>query len=647
MYQNVHFDRKTNTIHYWDDELGYKQEKYHKYAYVPDANGAFESIYGEKLRKIGEWDKYTTSKLHESDINPIIRFLIDTYGDSDEISTGHTVVTFDIEVEMVTGLPDLTDADNAITSIALHDSTTDDYYVYVISDLSIDKKIKKAIVQSFPDEDSLLLAFLNKWEQINPTIITGWNIDYFDITYLYNRIKTVFSEGVANRLSPIGIVDWNERRGRYLIAGVSSLDYLALYKNFTYSELANYRLDTIAKEVLGRGKIEYVGSLDELFRDDIETFVEYNLVDVELVVDMDRKLQFIDLARSITHAGHTQYEDFLFSSKWLEGAILTFLRRNNRIATNSPPRLSLVLSRKHPVGTTKLNMESNILTNVPGTGRLKISKSTSSYIIVSYDSYDGSTFTLSKPLEKEAGTDYKVALDFVGAYVKEPITGLYKWVYDLDLTSLYPSIIMSLNISPETKMGKVHNFTTERYISDEIDEYIIEDSHGDYYPAINKAKFQELLSESNYSVSSNGVLYRQDKVGVIAEILDVWFKKRTEYTKLMKSHGKAGATDLYKFYDRRQHTQKIMLNSLYGCLGLATFRFYDLDNAAAVTECGQTIIKTTEKIANAYYNEHINPHKLTLENGKELIFGVNEFVTLMDGSKKQVGELTEDDDIVV
>jgi len=109
----------------------------------------------------------------------------------------------------------------------------------------------------------------------------------------------------------------------------------------------------------------------------------------------------------------------------------------------------------------------------------------------------------------------------------------------------------------------------------------------------------------NFSIASNGVLYTQDKVGVIPEILNVWFDKRVEYKDLMKKYGKEGNDELYKFYSQRQLVQKIMLNSLYGVLGLPAFRFYDVDNAEAVTLTGQTVIKTTEMIANQYYSKHI------------------------------------------
>ena len=546
MYQNVFFEKEKSIIHCWDDQKGYFTSKYRRYAYVRDGNGAHQSIHGERLKKLNFWKADDDLQLYESDVNEMTRFLIDEYGDSDEVSTGHTIMTFDIEVEMNSGLPDIETASNAITSIAGHDSVTNDYFVYVVNKgEKIDKTIKGAKVESFDTEEGLLSAFMTKWREINPTIVTGWNIDYFDVTYLYNRYKLLFGQQFANQLSPIGKVSYNKYRSRYIIGGVSCLDYLALYKCYNFTELPNYRLDTVASIELGRGKIEYEGNLDQLFRDDIEKFIEYNLVDVELVVDLDKKLQFIDLARAICHTGHVFYEDFLFSSKWLEGAILTFLRRSGRVAPNKPRR---------------------------------------------------------KP-RNEDGSDGEGK--FTGAYVKEPKPGLYKWVYDLDLTSLYPSIIMSINISPETKIGKLKGYSAEQHMKGNLETYSIVDDSGNEFPPLPKEKFLKFIEKNKYSVAANGVLYRTDKVGVIPEILSVWFDKRVEYKNLMKKYGKDGNDEQYKFYGKRQLVQKIMLNSLYGVLGLPSFRFYDVDNAEATTITGQTVIKTTELIANQYYSKVI------------------------------------------
>ena len=543
MYKNIYFEKNENLMHVWDDERGYYTKKYRRYGYVKDGNGSHKSIYGERLKRINYWNKDDDIELYESDVNEVTRFLIDEYGDSDEISKGHVTLTFDIEVEMNSGLPNVHEAQNEITSVAFHDSATNDYYVYVVSiGEEINKSIKGAKVRSFNTERDLLFAFVTSWEEVSPSIITGWNIDFFDVTYLYNRLDVLFGKATANRLSPIGKVHWNKYRKRYIIAGVSALDYIALFKNFTYTEYPNYRLDTIARLELGRGKIEYEGNLDQLFRDDIEKFIEYNLVDVELVVDMDKKLQFIELAQAICHAGHVFYEDFLFSSKWLEGAILTFLRRNGKIAPNKP---------------------------------------------------------------KRRNCEYETNTKFTGAYVKQPKPGLYKWVYDLDLTSLYPSIIMSINISPETKVGKVRGYSAEAHMRGQMQSYDITDVSGKQYPPMDNSTFLDFLDKMNLSIASNGVMYSKSQVGVIPEILNVWFDKRVDYKNLMKKHGKAGDDALYKFYHQRQLVQKIMLNSLYGVLGLPAFRFYDIDNAEATTLTGQTVIKTTEMIANKYYVDNI------------------------------------------
>ena len=542
MYQNCYYQREKNLVHVWDDKKGYFNFPYTRYAYEKAANGEYETLYGDRVTKIYKYTK-DDPNLFESDVPETTRVLVDTYTDSDLPSEGHITLTYDIEVEMLSGLPDPEKAENECTSIALHDSATNQYWVLVMDKAGklIEKKTDKAIVIPFQTEEQMLLKYLELYEMINPTIVTGWNIDYFDTPYIYNRIKRLLGERTANRLSPIGECFWSPYRKRYFIAGVSYLDYLALYKNFTYSELDSYRLDSIAMRELKRKKIEYDGNLDILFETDIEKFIEYNLVDVELVVELDNKLQFIDTARGICHAGHVPYEDFVYSSKYLEGALLTYLKRKNIVAPNKPA------DRQERMQALRDNNE-----------------------------------------EK-----------FIGAYVKAPIVGKYDWIYDLDLTSLYPSIIMTINISPETKMGKIENWDAQDYIKGKRESWII---NGDTITQENLKKFFE---RSKFSVASNGVLYRTDKVGCIPDILDLWFNQRVEFRKLEKQYGDSGDKEKYAFYKKRQLVQKILLNSLYGVLGLPAFRFYDVDNATAVTTTGQTVIKSTADMANIKYNKEL------------------------------------------
>jgi DNA polymerase elongation subunit (family B) len=468
---------------------------------------------------------------------------VDTYVDSDIPSDTIVTMTFDIEVEMESGLPDTEKAENELTAIGLQDNITNQYWVLIMDKKGkmVERKTDKAIILPFRDERDMCMKFLELYEGISPDILTGWNIDNFDIPYLFNRMKRILGESQAKRLSPIGQAFYSPYRQRWFFAGVSCLDYLSLYKKFNYNELPNYRLDTIGTIELGKGKIEYKGSLDDLFNEDIEKFIEYNLVDVEIVVELDKKLQFIDLCRGICHAGHVPYEDFVYSSKYLEGALLCFLKRKGLVAPNKPS------DRKEMMQALRDN-------------------------------------------EQEK---------FIGAYVKDPIVGKYDWVYDLDLTSLYPSIIMTINISPETKVAKIADWDVQKYMKREVDFYQMGDAK------ISRDNLEKYIKEVDLTVSSNGVLYRKDKIGCIPEILDIWFNERVEFRKLEKKFGLEGDKEKYAFYGKRQLVQKILLNSLYGVLGLPAFRFYDVDNAEAVTTTGQTVIKNSANMGNIKYNKEL------------------------------------------
>lgn len=549
MYQNIYYERQKNLIHLWDDKSGYQTFPYRKYAYKKDPYGEYRSMYGDKLTKIGKWEKDDAEDLFESDVPETTRVLVDIY-DNDLPSNGHRVLTFDIEVEMISGLPNTKEAKNEITAIAAHDGATKLYDVFV---LDKERKVKnnaknfskdgrEVTLHIFDNERNLLQSFLNYYEEINPTILTGWNIDFFDIPYLYNRLKNVCGEGNAKRLSPIGQAFWSPYREKFSFGGVAILDYINLYKTYTYTLEASYTLNYIATKELGRGKVEYEGSLDDLFETDLEKFIEYNIVDVDLVVAMDEKLQFIELCRAVCHAGYVPYEDYIYSSKWLEGACLGYLKKKGLVATNKPR------DRKERMQALRDNNQ-----------------------------------------EK-----------FIGAYVKEPIVGKYDWIYDLDLTSLYPSIIMTLNISPETKVGKIQNWDAEENIRGVEKTYKLVGKDGDTYE-YSTQELTEVIKDSNLGVAANGVLYTQDKPGLIADILNDWFEKRVEFRKLEKKYGEAKDTEKYEFYAKRQLVQKILLNSMYGVLGLPAFRFYDIDNAEAVTVTGQTVIKKTAEMANIKY----------------------------------------------
>jgi DNA polymerase elongation subunit (family B) len=514
MYQNIYVKRtKTSSeVHIWDDKTGYSKFQYKPYAYLKSQSGTYRSLYGDKLKKVNFWtgEDLQSGKVFESDIPIETRTLVDMYTESEEPSVGHREVYFDIECEVTDGFPDPQRAENKITAIALYDKTTDKYSCYVLGDVP-----NTDVVESFKSEEELLQRFYQKYLEINPTILSGWNIDGF----------------------------YSEHKKKYKIAGVSCLDYLSLYKLFTYTQQSSYRLDYIGQLEVGLGKIEFDGTLQDLYETDIDKYIEYNLNDVIIVKKLDDKLKFIDLARGISHVGHTPYEDVYFSSRYLEGAILVYLKNIGVVAPN-----------KALDAREKMNRDGN--------------------------------------------------QKFTGAYVKDPNPGRYEWVYDLDLTSMYPSVIMSLNISPEMKIGKVNGWDGEEFIRGVSKTYSLE-KNGKTQGHMNNKELSSMFASNKVSISSNGILYRNDKKGLIPSILSKWFDERVEYKRLMKKYSDEGDKEKSGYFKRRQHVQKIVLNSLYGVLGLPVFRFYDIDNAEATTVTGQELIKFTEKIANSYYNNKL------------------------------------------
>ena len=549
-YQSIGYDRRSGIMHVWDDELGYQKFPFQPYGYLPSENGQYQTLDGVRLSKVSG-NHRDNSNAYESDLNEEVRTLIDLYYENDDVSKGHRDFYFDIETAKdENGYSTIEDVRTAITSIAYYDKTGNDRRVLILDERG---RIKESTIQGdgytleiFRDERDLLTRFINAFSEIQPTVITGWNTDGYDIPYLLGRCKKVLGKQSIKKFSPAGIVTQNTKSKKWKIFGVSSLDYIKLYKNFTYTELPNYRLDTVAKTELGKGKVEYDGDLDDLFEQDIHKFAYYNMTDTDLVYELDEKLQLINLARTICHKGHVPYEDVYYASKYLDGAAIVDLKRNGFVAPNKQFRF----------------------------------------------------------IEEER----QDAL--AGAYVMPPIPGLYKWIYDLDLTSLYPSIIMSLNISPETKIGVINGWDEKCLLNTDsvkvnINGNVIDD-------------IKTWLQDNNYTIASNGTVYDTSRKGFLPAILEKWFNERVKF-KNKRDEFEVGSED-YKFYDALQLTQKVLLNSFYGVLGLKTFRFHDLDNAGAITATGQSVIKFSAHVINSYYKKETGQDHFINANGNKAEF---------------------------
>ena len=546
MYQSIWYDNYKKKFHLWDDKSGYQVIPYKPYAYVKHSNGTHVSLYGDRLKKVFDYDK-EDPHLFESDVPPTTRFLVDQYTNSDDSSEGHRMVFIDIEVEVTDGFPDAMKASNIITAITMWDKVSDTYYTYVTDPKKQIKNYTKdnIIVELFSTEYEMLNKFYQKYMEIKPTIISGWNTDFFDIPYLYNRAVRVLGNSVAGLLSPISEVKWNEYKKRYVIAGVSCLDYFALYKKFSFIQQSSYRLDYIGEVEVGMKKVSYEGTLNDLYENDLQTFIDYNIRDVKILVELDKKLNYIEIARGVAHLGHIPYEEVYMSSRYLEGAILVYLKKMGIVSPNKP----------------------------------------------------------AKPKKK---LDDK----FAGAYVQSPQKRKHDWVYDLDITSMYPSVIRSLNISPETKIGKIVGWDAEKFIDKSNKKtYTIMDKNEKEMGKFTESELQTYFNQTQVSVSSNGIMYRTDKQGLIPALLTKWFNERVEMRKLVRKFNEQGDKEKEEYFDRRQYLQKIILNSLYGVLGLPVFRFYDLDNAEATTLTGQSLIKFSKKITNHFYNKELGDTK--------------------------------------
>ena len=621
MYKSIFYDDKTKICHIWDDKEGHLEIPYKNYGYIKGV-GPYQSLYGEQLEYIEGDDifKHSRKDTYETDVNPEMRILIDNYLHEDEAPEHHTILNFDIEVETKTGIPDTDLAKNYITSIALTENVTNEYTIFI---LDLDDKLeyrKENKIEIIPvdTEKELLSKFIEKWNEIDPDIVTGWNIVYFDIPYIINRIRRVFSRETAAKLGKLDFIYKDKNYSDFRIPGVNIMDYLALYKHYTYKELPSYSLDNVSIYELGEGKIEYDGNLDDLFQTDIDKFIEYNLTDVKLVEKIDSKMKFIDLAISIAHIGHIPYEQVFMNSRTLDGAILTFLKRNNLVAPNKRKQVELKLLEPINIGDGVVVVDKIIPKHFPNKGVLSIQNGkidqSEKY---SYNGFKGNTIYLDKPAHKSRREAGRVKYFFEGAYVEDPVSGRYGWLYSIDLESLYPAIIRTGNISPETKVGKVLGWR-EIYFMSDIDKWVNSFEADEYYKflenvdeirvqikdeivKLSKQEFIDTIIDNQMNIMGNGAIYSSDNMGVIPSLLTEWFSKRKEYQSQMKEAYKSGDGKMGDFYNRYQMVQKVLLNSMYGVLGLTSFRFYDLDNAEAVTLTGQDVIKFSQDSVNRKY----------------------------------------------
>jgi len=262
-------------------------------------------------------------------------YIADTYkGDVKWDLDKLLMVTIDIEVQCENGFPSPTEAEEEMLSITIKNHQNKKIVVWGIGKFETDREDVTYI--ECESEVHLFKEFLIFWEKHQPDIITGWNTEFFDIPYLCNRIIKLFGEDELKRLSPWGSVQEREvfKMGRnhqtYNIQGVAALDYFDLYRKFTYQAQESYRLDHIAKVELGESKDgNPYDTFSEWYQKDFQSFIEYNIQDVEIVDKLEDKMKLIELCLTMAYDGKVNHVDVLGSVRYWDVLIYNYLRERN------------------------------------------------------------------------------------------------------------------------------------------------------------------------------------------------------------------------------------------------------------------------------------------------------------------------------
>ena len=564
-YQGKKLGHNVWEMHLWD-EKGHQVIPYENIAYQECKEEEHTNIglNGEYLKHTNNWyfsknpnysDKNTPG-LHFHDMKVHQKFLVERYGINDVPSTGHREVFFDIECEIGGALTEdyIESAPMPITSIAWWDKTPDTWHILILDKKNQLKHTKAKNKEIIPcsTESQLLAKFIEIVRDIDPDILIGYNSDYFDIPYLYYRMCNTIGKEFADHLSPLGKVESKKfskffyKRNQFVdIVGVESLDYIRLHKKYSWKDEPSWKLDAIGEKYVGMNKVEYEGNLDQLFETDIQKFIQYNFVDVEILQKLDEKLQYIALTKNLSHKGKHNYSEVYSNSVTQDGAISAYLLSQNIIP---PP--------KEP-----------------------------------------------NPQKKDG---------YAGGYLFCPKAGLYKYMFDEDLTSLYPSIIMSINIGKETFVGRIIdaddrnnrlglNDLKER---DSKDLLLVENGKR-RQTNVEAGELVKIIESQNLAVAANGSMFRTDKEAVLSTILKKWFEERVIYKNRMKKAFKAGDKEKGEYNYLMQYTMKILLNSLYGATALPSFR-YGMNHSIlseAITLSGHRIIQESALCANRHMNK--------------------------------------------
>ena len=574
MYRNVVYNGREGTVTLFGwSETGDRTRRecsFEPYLYTEDPRGDKTSIFGTKVKKRSFNTGYNRYKfLQDSGVKrvfenspPAQQFLLDMYWEENEKpefnSNPIKYCFIDIETYSVDTFPDVDDPTHVCNVITVWDNFSKKFNTFGIHEYTGEGR-DDMIYHYCKSEREMFLAFLKYIERQHPDIISGWNSEGFDIPYIVNRMERILGQEYVDRLSPLRNVYFRMRKGtfgreqkRYYFDGVANLDYLDVYKRFCLKLRESYKLDAIGELELGQKKIDYEGlALHELADQDWNKFIDYNVQDVNLLVELEEKLQYIPLLRMLSYVGLTTLEGAMGTIGVINGALTVRARKRGEVI---------------------------------------------------------STFV------RNGNKDHKNP----GAYVAEPKRGFKENIISFDANSLYPNVMISLNTSPETKVGKIEK--------NDGKEITIQHNSGRLF-TLSKRDFVKFLKDEKCALSKAGFLFSQKKRGIIPEFLEYYYNQRVEIKKKLFTNTKKLKKDPnninLKYEVERLNTQqmviKILINSCYGYMGNKNAPIGDDDIAASVTLTGQAVIKYSNECLKDFIRNEVGSDNISEHNLEECI----------------------------
>lgn len=546
MYVDAYYDRQNDTVHVVERVNGKRKfvEYPAKYVlYYEDKNGRHTSIFGDRLERFETTNKKNfqkelrelTTKVFEADVSPLFRCLSDNYSGAEKPKLN--LCFFDIEVDFDPehGYAGVDNPFNKITAVSLYLSHVDKLICLALPPKTLNSEQAHKEIEEIPDtylfetEEELLGTFLDLIEDAD--ILTGWNSTKFDIPYIVQRVELVLGKDYTRKMCLWGLTpkkryfkQFNKEHLTYDLMGKIHLDYMDLYKKHSQGELHSYRLDYVGEIEIGENKIPYDGTLDQLYNDDFRKFILYSRQDTMLLKKIDDKRRYIELANGIAHTNCVQLLTTKGSVALIEQAII-----------NEAHDMGLIVPNKKQFDFDK-------------------------------DDDDTSYGDELKVLSEDDDDDDDMPDAVAGAYVVDPKRGRHDWIGSVDINSLYPSVIRTFNMSPETLIGQIRLDLTEPYIKDlmrkgmsgseawatiftvleftEVEKrsntrLTIDFEDGSSH-TMTAGEIYTLIYESDqpWAISANGTIFRTDKVGVIPHILTRWYKERQQMQKKSKTLNK-------------------------------------------------------------------------------------------------------------